>query len=283
LVKVLKEFSSEAVLWKQLSHPNILPFYGVYHLEEKTPRLCLTAPWMENGNAVEFLKRYPDTYCVHLAVDMAQGLEHLHSLSPSIIHGDLKGVNVLISKSGRACLADFGLATAIDSKTISTTYSSTAKSGGTMRWQAPELLSIGADETKSYQYNSKASDIYAFACVCYEIFSGELPFFENPYDIQVILGVMRGKRPTRPSHDLSRTRGFSDEAWNLVQACWAQDPTQRPTTRQVMGRLRALPNWLDDQRPLDDFRINFPSQVLYNHTEHPFSVLATARQTALAW
>ena len=62
----LQEFSSEAVLWRQLSHPNILPFYGIHHLEEVTPRLCLTSPWMPNGNAVEFLKQNQDTYCIHL-------------------------------------------------------------------------------------------------------------------------------------------------------------------------------------------------------------------------
>jgi len=240
---------------------------------------------MENGNTVEFLKRYPDTYCVHLALDVAQGLGHLHSLTPSIVHGDLKGVNVLITQSGRACLADFGLAkAAMNSKTISVIHSSTGKSGGTMRWQAPELLSTDIEESESYEYNSsKASDIYAFACVCYEIFSGQVPFFENPHDIRVILGVMRGKRPTRPSHDLSKTRGFSDEIWDLVQACWAHDPIQRPTAEQVVERIRALPNLKNDQRPLDGFTFNFPSQALYNHPQHPFSTLATAGQTTLAW
>jgi hypothetical protein len=65
---------------------------------------------MENGNVVEFLKRFLDTYCIHLvssrvkvchitadvitqALDMAQGLEYLHGLAPSIVHGDLKGVS----------------------------------------------------------------------------------------------------------------------------------------------------------------------------------------------
>ena len=48
-------------------------------------------------------------------------------------------------------------------------FLSSGKSGGTMRWQAPELLSIGDEETESNQHNSKASDIYAFACSCYEV------------------------------------------------------------------------------------------------------------------
>jgi hypothetical protein len=111
------------------------------------------------------------------------------------------------------------------------------------------------------------------------MFAGEIPFFENPYDVQVALRVVRGKRPIRPSHDFSKTRGFSDDAWDLIQASWAQDPAQRPTAKEVVFRLKALPNLRDDQRPLDDFKPNFPSQVSYNHAEHPFSGLtATANQ-----
>jgi serine/threonine protein kinase len=58
--KYSQQFSSEAVIWRQLLHPNILPFYGVYHLPNQGPRVCLVSPWMENGNIRQFLKQYPD-------------------------------------------------------------------------------------------------------------------------------------------------------------------------------------------------------------------------------
>ena len=62
-----QEFSSEAVIWRQLSHPNVLPFYGVYKLDRNPPRVCLACPWMENGNLVQFLAdRAPKTDCVPL-------------------------------------------------------------------------------------------------------------------------------------------------------------------------------------------------------------------------
>ena len=67
---LLREFMT----WRQLSHPNVLPFYGIYFLEDiLETRFCLVSPWMEHGNIVEFLARrnrmapYTDaTNCVSL-------------------------------------------------------------------------------------------------------------------------------------------------------------------------------------------------------------------------
>ena len=73
-------------------------------------------------------------------------------------------VNILVTSAQRACLADFGLATVKDSKRLTLT-ASTQRSVGTIRWQAPELL----DPSRGPVPNTKSSDIYAFACVCYEV------------------------------------------------------------------------------------------------------------------
>jgi hypothetical protein len=77
--------------------------------------------------------------------------------------------------------------------------------------------------------------------------------------MRVILGVVQGKRPARPLDVLSKARGLTDDVWDLIQACWSQDPAFRPTATQVVERVRALPNQPVDQRPLDGFNINFPS------------------------
>ncbi|EEB99358.1 hypothetical protein MPER_00976 [Moniliophthora perniciosa FA553] len=79
-----------------------------------------------------------------------------------IIHGDLKGVNILMRPSGRPCIADFGLARVADSKVRKMSSSTDAHHLGTIRWLAPELLRDDGRTTKS-------SDMYAFGCVCYEV------------------------------------------------------------------------------------------------------------------
>ncbi|KAF7290843.1 hypothetical protein MIND_01325500 [Mycena indigotica] len=220
---LLQEISQEGLIWRQLSHPNLLPFFGAYHLEGTLGRLCLVSPWMENGDIARYLKTAPPTVNkLSLVLDVALGLEHLHCLK--LVHGDLKALNILISRSGRAVLGDFGLSSVTDSK-ISTT-GSMRKTGGTVRWQAPELFRGSP--------NSFASDVYAFACVCYEIFTGNIPFFELTTDIAVMFQVIQGNRPDRPNT-------IPDALWKLMEECWAANPSDRPTTTQLVFRLRDSP------------------------------------------
>ncbi|KAJ6479385.1 kinase-like domain-containing protein [Mycena vulgaris] len=209
------EFYHEALIWRQLSHPNLLPFFGLYHLEETKTRLCLISPWMENGDITRYLKN-------NSVLDAGLGLEHLHSLK--LVHGDLKAINILVTRSGRAVLADFGLASVADSKIFLST--SSGKRGGTVRWHAPELFHEGR--------NSFASDVYAFSCVCYEIFTGDLPFCDLTKDGAVILKVMQGQRPRR-------SLSVPDDVWDLMEECWKADPEARPCARQIVSRLRDPP------------------------------------------
>ncbi|KIM79496.1 hypothetical protein PILCRDRAFT_823402 [Piloderma croceum F 1598] len=263
--KFLKYFSSEAVIWRQLRHPNVLPFYGVYHLEDE--RLCLASPWMNNGNVVRFLEFAPQTECVPLMLDIAEGLNYLHTFTISIIHGDIKGVNILITQSGRACLADFGLAAAKCTESMAVTTAVITRAAGTLRWQAPELMKD--DDAR----NSRASDIYAYACVCYELFSGKLPFHNISKDSGIMCAVLKGKRPPRPSDDRSRIRGLNNEIWNIIETCWAKKPGRRLSAEQIVERLNSSLTCID-RSARDNFHPTCPSRTLYLHAEHPFATFA---------
>ena len=49
-----QKFCHEAVIWKRLSHPNLLPFLGV---NETLFRLAMVSEWMEHGTVLQFVKR----------------------------------------------------------------------------------------------------------------------------------------------------------------------------------------------------------------------------------
>ncbi|KAF9022901.1 hypothetical protein BDZ89DRAFT_956203, partial [Hymenopellis radicata] len=91
--QLLKDCRHEALLWRQLRHPSILPFFGV---NDKlfAPRLCLISPWMENGTIVEFLKRNPQHDRMKAILEIAEGIQYLHNLDPPVVHGDIKGVSL---------------------------------------------------------------------------------------------------------------------------------------------------------------------------------------------
>ncbi|KAJ7882108.1 kinase-like domain-containing protein, partial [Mycena leptocephala] len=231
--QVLKEFSREALIWRQLSHPNLLPFFGLYQMQN---RLCLVSPWMENGNLQTFLRESQDSYSTDRLIswasasffilDVALGLRYLHD--KEFVHGDLKAENIFITPSFRACIADFGLSSVITTMS-SLQFMSTSQhaQGGTLCYQAPELHRGG--------HNDLRSDIYAFACVAHQLLTGKHPFSELHNDGAVIKAVLDGIRPSRPS-SCSGTP-LLDALWTLLQDCWEELPKKRPTAVQTVDRL----------------------------------------------
>ncbi|KAJ7511508.1 kinase-like domain-containing protein [Mycena galericulata] len=221
----LKEFGHEAIIWRQLSHPNLLPFFGLYTLDD---RLCLVSPWMESGDLQQFLTSAPPNIDhLSLILDVAMGIGHLHK--NHIVHGDLKAPNVLVTPSGRACISDFGLCSIDDAMSLKFTHSTRMIHGGTARYQAPELLT-GAS------LNHFGSDVYAFALVGYEILTRHPPFFELPNEMAVSIKVIAGHRPFRPQII------SSDVLWALFENCWQQKQANRPTMFQT-GMKHTVPNF----------------------------------------
>lgn len=252
--KVTKAIAREGILWGQLSHPNLLPFWGIFKMNGQ---LSLVSPWVENGNVVEYIKSNPECNRLLLCADVADGIGYLHE--NEIIHGDLKGMNILVDDlSGRACVADFGLSSISDPDILHWASQSAAAGGrgGTARWQGPELFAPESDEdsNKSGPTNTKATDIYAWSCICLEIFTGHAPFHKLTQDYLVIRKVSEGARPGLPENEEPYiSMGLSSGMRRLMNDCWEHDPRKRPDCSQVLRRFEVMKP--QDRRPLVGWKL----------------------------
>lgn len=79
----------------------------------------------------------------------------------------------------------------------------------------------------------KPADIFAFAMLVIEVFTGKKPFPHAKSDALACLWIMKGKRPPRPSSD--QGLGFSDGIWDIIQRCWLQNADERPVIDDVVN------------------------------------------------
>ncbi|KAG9221765.1 hypothetical protein CCMSSC00406_0006708 [Pleurotus cornucopiae] len=166
-----KAVCREALLWKRVQHKYVLPFLGIDGTTF-SPSICLLSPWMINGTINDFMKENKDSLLKQHIFEIAEGLEHLHG--HNIIHGDLRGANILMDADWHARIADFGLAALAE-----TTFSDESSPGtGAVRWMAPELFEpfqgLGVESGRT-----KATDVYSFACTCVELSTGRPPFHQQ--------------------------------------------------------------------------------------------------------
>ncbi|KAL4073641.1 kinase-like domain-containing protein [Scleroderma citrinum] len=185
--------------------------------------------WMSHGNAHDYVQDMT-VDPRPLILDIAHGLFYLHNhVSGPIIHGDLKGMNILISAEGHALLTDFG-----HSQLANSSFSMTVDPprGGSWNWLAPENVD-------SDQYDiTLPGDIWAFGMTVLELFSRKKPF-HNARNVQsVLLQILRGP-PGRPNDECTCSR-MTDAWWNLCNLCWERDPLLRPGMSKLMPAIEQL-------------------------------------------
>ncbi|KAK0465969.1 kinase-like domain-containing protein [Desarmillaria tabescens] len=229
-----KRFCQEAFLWYTTRHKNVLPVLGVDEVSF-SPHLSIVLPYRSHGSLMKFRQQAgPERLdCERLLADVAEGLTYLHDTG--VVHGDLYGSNVLIDDEYHAQIADFGLAA------LSVITRSAPRSGsGIPGHKAPELLACG-DVDDEDMVVSKASDVYAFACLCYELYQGKGPFSGTAFGA-LLIQLENGVRPARPMRGTSDGVVISldvpDRVWSWVEKCWAQGKHDRPTMAAVASGMR---------------------------------------------
>ncbi|KDQ54015.1 hypothetical protein JAAARDRAFT_95097, partial [Jaapia argillacea MUCL 33604] len=176
----------EVDVWQALRHPNIVEFYGYNCLSEP---LFLVSALKQGGDACTFLLDNPEASCLKLLYEASLGLQHLHR--HSIVHGDLKALNILVDKLSTTCLSDFGLSRVRMFSSSSAVTSNHHGPQGTFWWMAPECMTGSTVDFRS--------DIYSFGMTIYEIFAGHPPFPHLPDPVVYVQITERNLRPDRPS------------------------------------------------------------------------------------
>jgi len=227
---VRKRFRYEAEIWYRLNHPNVLKLYGLY---QDGPVLYMVSPWQENGHMSAYFKANPAANKLLLLRQVTDALAYLHSNDPIIIHGDVKGQNVLISQEGNAILCDFGLSMILCEIAGISALPTGVQDGGSTRYMAPELMQ--GDQPKT-----NLSDTYAYAMLMIEVFSGSPPFPTLRYDATLVTAVISGQRPPCPFDLAGEEKDRNERLWRLMQVCWHTKPQYRPVMSDVHGLMQEI-------------------------------------------
>ncbi|KAG8902678.1 hypothetical protein FRB99_004267 [Tulasnella sp. 403] len=214
---------AEITTWKALSHPHILQFYG---LHKQKDRLYMVSPWAENGSLSSYLKENPDEDRIRFIRETAAALHYL--FEENIIHGDIKGNNILVSATTHALLCDFGLSRLSGASTLVH-----LKGHGTPRYLAPELWD---DKPKSFE-----SDAFAFGMTIYEILSGNEPFPNLKSCETICRAILEGERPPRESStSKSSDDRVYESVWDIAKRCWEAEAPSRASITRTYQELLAL-------------------------------------------
>jgi eukaryotic-like serine/threonine-protein kinase len=212
---VVARFEREATTARRLDHPGVVRVLGVGAARE---RHYIVMELVHGGSFRKFLRKggTPEQV-VRILADVAHGLAYAHA--QGIIHRDVKPENILLTKSRRAKVADFGLARAVDQSTMTTD----GHMIGTAMYMSPEQA-LGHRATA-------ASDVYAVGMMIYEAISGERPFSsDNTYGLLYQHVEAEVPRP--------RVRGAYPSALaSLAMRCLAKTPEGRPSMNEVAALL----------------------------------------------
>ena len=158
----LKKFLREAQADAKLAHPNIV---NVYDVGIQEGYYYIVMEYIDGSTLKDYIKskkRITAEETVTIISAVASGLAHAHN--NNIIHRDVKPHNILLTSSKMAKVADFGIARAITSSTVT----ATEEALGSVHYISPEQARGGFLDARS--------DLYSLGIMMYEMLTGELPY-----------------------------------------------------------------------------------------------------------
>ena len=210
----LRRFKREAQTLARLQHPNIVRFYGM----EQEDRLVFMLMDYVDGESLKhkiFDAHGPLPFDQIMAVmrPLCQALQYAHN--EGLVHADVKPGNIMIDKTGRVLLSDFGIAHMSESATA------TMVGAGTPAYMSPEQA--------RGEMPTPQTDIYALGFVLYEMLTGERPFTGELANISGSTGekIRWEQLNLNPLSPRQYNSAISPKLEAVVMKCLQKNPDKR--------------------------------------------------------
>ncbi|XP_053960688.1 neither inactivation nor afterpotential protein C isoform X1 [Anastrepha ludens] len=203
------------------NHPNLPEFYGVYKLVKPNApdEIWFVMEYCSGGTAVDMVnklvrleRRMREEHIAYIIRETCRGAIELNR--NHVIHRDIRGDNILLTKDGRVKLCDFGLSREVDS-----TFGKRGTCIGSPCWMAPEVVT--ALSAKEPEITSRA-DVWALGITTIELADGQPPFADM-HPTRVMFQIVRNPPPT-----LLRPTNWSQQINDFVSECLEKNVENRP-------------------------------------------------------
>lgn len=225
----LRRFAHEADVLARLQHPGIAQIFEAGAvIGESDARQPYFAMELIDG---EPLTTYADRnhltilHRVAMLADICDAVHHAHT--KGVIHRDLKPNNILVDRSGRPKVLDFGVARIIDADAKPlTTHTHASQIIGTLPYMSPEQVSGDARDVDT------RCDVYALGVVGYELLRGQPPYDMNDKSIPEAARMITESIPPR----LGRfARALAGDLETIIHKALEKDPARRYLTAGELG------------------------------------------------
>lgn len=227
--RAMRRFLFEAKATARFNHPNIVTIHAV---GEHGDRPYVALEYVEGENLRERTKdeRLALPEILRIGVAIADALAEAHAAG--ILHRDLKPANIVIGSDGRVRLLDFGLAKAVqavdEEEPARTSTSSSTWLVGTPRYMAPEQWRGGTVEG--------TADVWALGVILFELCSGGV----RPFKASTTIDLLRIVCSPQRAPALDTMADVPPKLAQLVAACLAKKPAERPSAKEVVDGLHAI-------------------------------------------
>lgn len=221
----IRELRREINFLRSFKHLNIVRYVGT---EVENHSLYIFTEWVSGGSLLSVLKKFRGRLHENVvrmySKQILTGLVYLHK--HGVLHRDIKPANILVDDRGNVKLADFGASKKWEKHGGERGGKNFGSSlVGTPYYMAPEVLSEGVEDI------GFASDIWSVSGTVLELLTGSPPWksmnFKNLAALMYHLGSTT-EPPVIPG-------SVGDDATLFLQSCFAIDPSQRPSAKDLLN------------------------------------------------